>query len=354
MEVKCMERLVDNFYTKQSHVFELLALMFRLNNHEYLNEDIPEGRDNKDLHEYIKSSRAALSKETMEELDCFFHQDSFFGLTLCQLILEHNKTDDIQAFIQFLEDLPVKQMISSFITSGYSFPQNIPNMDDCDEVFNFIKSSMLPFSEQAKLLYLYVDEEQTKERFIHLIKEINEKLYQPSLEELTRIHERSINKLFTMDGDQIRELLQRNFAQMEMPREKFKKVILIPSYYYLHASLFTYGEKTDTVMTLFGTETLEAVDSKSEEEIIDSVKALSDQMKFNILKELSIQPRYGFELAKKFNVSGPTISHHISKLSKLGLIHATRKGNKIYFKSNHAKIESALAEMSSILTQKEE
>lgn len=107
-------------------------------------------------------------------------------------------------------------------------------------------------------------------------------------------------------------------------------------------------------MTLFGTETLEAVDSKSEEEIIDSVKALSDQMKFNILKELSIQPRYGFELAKKFNVSGPTISHHISKLSKLGLIHATRKGNKIYFKSNHAKIESALAAMSSILTQKEE
>lgn len=354
MEVKCMRLLVDNFYMKQSHVFELLALMFRLNNHEYLTEDIPEGRNNKDLHEYIKSSRAAISKETMEELDCFFHHDSFFGLTLCQLILEHNKTDDIQAFIQFLEDLPVKQMISSFITSGYSFPQNIPNMDDCDEVFNFIKSSMLPFSEQAKLLYLYVDEEQTKERFIHLIKEINEKLYQPSMEKLTRIHERSINKLFTMDGDQIRELLQRNFAQMEMPREKFKKVILIPSYYYLHASLFTYGEKTDTVMTLFGTETLETVDDSSEEEIIDLVTALSDQTKFNIIKELKIKPRYGFELAKQLNVSGPTISHHISKLSKLGLIHATRKGNKIYFKSNNAKIENALAMMSSILTQKEE
>src|SRR5699024_4063019 len=263
MGVKCMKLLVDNFYMKQSHVFELLALMFRLNNHEYLTEDIPEGRNNKDLHKYIKSSRAALSKETMEELDCFFHHYSFFGLTLCQLILEHNKTDDIQVFIQFLEDLPVKQMISSFITSGYSFPQNIPNMDDCDEVFNFIKSSMLPFSEQAKLLYLYVDEEQTKERFIHLIKEINEKLYQPSIHKLTRLHERSINTCSTLDGDKIRKLLPRNFAQMEMPREKFNKVILIPSYYYLHASLFTYGEKTDTVMTLFGTETLETVDDSS-------------------------------------------------------------------------------------------
>ncbi|HJE19610.1 MAG TPA: winged helix-turn-helix domain-containing protein [Aliicoccus persicus] len=349
-----MNHLVENFYTQQSHVFELLALMFRLNNHEYLNEGTPEGRENNELNEYITYSRAVLSKETKEELDCFFHNDSFFGLTLSQLILEHNKADDIQAFIEFLEDLPVKQMMSSFIKSGYSFPEDTPNMDDRDAVFNFIKSSMLPFNEQAKLLYLYVDEEKTKARFIRLIKEINEAFYEPSMDKIAEVQERSINKLSSMDGDQIRGLLQRNFSQMEVPKEKFNKVILIPSYYYQHASLFTYGDEADTVMTLFGTETLDAPDDSNEEDIIDLVAALSDPTKFNIIKALNIAPRYGFELAQQLNVSGPTISHHISKLSKLGLIRATRKGNKIYFKSNREKIERTLAEMSAILTKREE
>src|SRR5699024_4598338 len=184
-----------------------------------------------------------------EELDCFFHQDSLFGLTLSQLIIENNKAEDIQEFIQFLEELPFNQMISSFLKSGYSFPQNMPNIDDRDEVFSFIKSSMLPFTEQAKLLYLYADETKTKERFINLIKEVNEKLYQPSLEELTLIHERSMKKLLVMDAEQIRELLQRNFAQMEMPEKKFIKVIIIPSYYYFKYSLFSFDNKTYTVMS---------------------------------------------------------------------------------------------------------
>ncbi|WP_067730562.1 ArsR family transcriptional regulator [Oceanobacillus damuensis] len=346
-----MKHLVDNFYGMKSHVFELLAFLFRLNNHESLNENNPSGTNNENFDEYIKKSRTSLSQEMKEELDCFFHEDSYFGLTLTQLIIEKNKTDDIQEFIDFLEELPFEQMMSSFLTSGYSIPQSMPDFNDRDEVFKAIQSSILPAREQAKLLYLYFDEKRTKERFINIIKEINEKLYQPSLERLTRIHESSMKKLSIMDGEQIRELLQRNFTKNT--GRKFKRVILVPSYCYYHASLFSYNEKTDTVVTLFGTETLEAVDEKSEEDVIELVRALSDRTKLNIIKELNIRPRYGFELAKKLNVSGPTISHHISKLSSLGLITATRKENKIYFEPNHSEIESALRELSSILIQKE-
>ncbi|WP_152658029.1 ArsR family transcriptional regulator [Oceanobacillus sp. CFH 90083] len=65
------------------------------------------------------------------------------------------------------------------------------------------------------------------------------------------------------------------------------------------------------------------------------------------------QPRYGFELAKQLNLSSPTISHHISKLSDLGLITATRSENKIFYEANQKLIEEALRNMSDILTVKE-
>ncbi|MFD1412560.1 ArsR/SmtB family transcription factor [Oceanobacillus jeddahense] len=94
-------------------------------------------------------------------------------------------------------------------------------------------------------------------------------------------------------------------------------------------------------------------ESKEEDKVIDLAKVLFDRTKIKIIKELNQQPQYGFGLAKQLNLSSPTISYHISKLSDLGLITAQRNENKIFYQANQELIEEALKSMSDMLIAKE-
>ena len=346
-----MEKVFDNYYVEQSDVLELLAFMFRLNNHEYMQTESHPAKES--FNQFIQDAFSLLSDQAKEDLDCFFHQDSFFGLTLVQLLYQHNKWHDIPAFLKFLEQLEVEEIISAFLTSGYPSPESIEDYNNEQEVFSHIQSSLLPFPEQAKLFYLYFDKENTKERFLKLVREVNEKIFQPSIEKITKRYEDSIQKLLKMDDKHIKKLINPSFDQSEANQPN--KIILIPSYFYYTSSLFSYGEKNDTVIYLIGTESIEQTmdEGKEEDRVIDLAKALSDRTKIKIIKELNKQPRYGFELAKQLNLSSPTISHHISKLSDLGLITAKRNENKIFYEVNQELIEKALRNMSDILTVRE-
>ncbi len=346
-----MKNVSDNYYVEQSDVFELLALMFRLNNYEYMQSE--KHRKKESFNHFIQDSFSLLSDETKKELDCFFHKDSFFGLTFVQLLYQHNKWHDIPSFLSFLAQLEFEEIISAFLTSGYSSPERVEDYTDRQEVFSHIQSSVLPFSEQAKLFYLYFDKENTKQRFLKVVEEINEKIYQPSIKKINAYHEDSIHKLSGMNRKQIYKITNPHFDSFEANEPN--KIILAPSYFYYNSSLFSCSSESDIAIYLIGTEIIEQTmdESREEDKVIDLAKALSDRTKIKIIKELNRQPRYGFELAKQLNLSSPTISHHISKLSDLGLITAKRYENKIFYQANQKLIEEALKSMSDMLIQKE-
>lgn len=346
-----MENVSDKYYVEQSDVFELLALMFRLNNYDYMQS--ANHRTKESFDQFIHDAFSLLSDETKKELDYFFHKDSFFGLTLIQLLYQHDKLHHISAFLNFLKQLEFEEIISAFLGSGYSSPERIEDYTDEQEVFSYIQSSVLPFSEQAKLFYLYFDKENTKQRFLKVAEEINEKIFQPSIQKINAHHEDSIHKLSGMNRKQINKITNPYFDLSEANEPN--KIILIPSYFYHTSSLFSYSSESDIAIYLIGAEMIELTmdESREEDKVIDLAKALSDRTKIKIIKELNQQPRYGFELAKQLNLSSPTISHHISKLSDLGLITAKRYENKIFYQANQELIEEALKSMSDMLIQKE-
>ncbi|WP_040982870.1 hypothetical protein [Oceanobacillus jeddahense] len=127
-----MGNVSDNYYIEQSDVFELLALKFRLNNYEYIQSE--KHRTKESFNQFIQDSFSLLSNETKKELDCFFHQDSFFGLTLVQLLYQHNQWYDIAPFLNFLEQLEFEEIVSAFLTSGYSSPERIEDYRNEKEV----------------------------------------------------------------------------------------------------------------------------------------------------------------------------------------------------------------------------
>ena len=66
----------------------------------------------------------------------------------------------------------------------------------------------------------------------------------------------------------------------------------------------------------------------------ETLKAISDPVRRNILELLKEEKRSAGELASEFNLSGATVSYHLTQLKKAGLILESRHKNFIYYELN--------------------
>lgn len=66
----------------------------------------------------------------------------------------------------------------------------------------------------------------------------------------------------------------------------------------------------------------------------DVFKALSDSTRREILNLLKDGPKNAGEIANQFNMTKPSISHHLSILKQAGLIEDERQGQQIIYNLN--------------------
>ena len=66
----------------------------------------------------------------------------------------------------------------------------------------------------------------------------------------------------------------------------------------------------------------------------ETLKAISDPVRRNILEMLEEEKKSAGELASEFNLSGATVSYHLTQLKKAGLILESRHKNFIYYELN--------------------
>ena len=74
----------------------------------------------------------------------------------------------------------------------------------------------------------------------------------------------------------------------------------------------------------------------------ETLKAISDPVRRNILELLKEDKKSAGELASEFNLSGATVSYHLTQLKKAGLILETRHKNFIYYELNASVFEEVL------------
>lgn len=74
----------------------------------------------------------------------------------------------------------------------------------------------------------------------------------------------------------------------------------------------------------------------------ETFKALSDPVRREILVILKSGRMSAGEIGKHFDMTGATISYHLSQLKKAGLIFETRYKNFIYYELNASVFEEAL------------
>ena len=74
----------------------------------------------------------------------------------------------------------------------------------------------------------------------------------------------------------------------------------------------------------------------------ETLKAISDPVRRNILELLKEDKQSAGELASEFNLSGATVSYHLTQLKKAGLILESRHKNFIYYELNASVFEEVL------------
>lgn len=74
----------------------------------------------------------------------------------------------------------------------------------------------------------------------------------------------------------------------------------------------------------------------------ETLKAISDPVRRDILNMLKEGKKSAGEIAEKFNLTGATVSYHLSQLRKAELITETKFKNFIYYELNVSVFEEVL------------
>lgn len=72
-------------------------------------------------------------------------------------------------------------------------------------------------------------------------------------------------------------------------------------------------------------------------------KALNDATRREILELLKEKDRTAGEIAEHFNISKPSISHHLDLLKRADLVYSEKKGQFVHYSLNTSILEDVLA-----------
>ena len=75
----------------------------------------------------------------------------------------------------------------------------------------------------------------------------------------------------------------------------------------------------------------------------ETLKAISDPVRRDILSMLKDGKKSAGDIAEQFNITGATVSYHLSKLKNAGLVAEQKYKNFIYFELNTSVFEDVLS-----------
>ncbi len=76
-----------------------------------------------------------------------------------------------------------------------------------------------------------------------------------------------------------------------------------------------------------------------------TIRALADPTRREILRALRERDMAAGELAARFPITGPSVSHHLSVLKDAGLVTAEREGRSIVYSLNATVFQEFVEEM---------
>ncbi len=104
---------------------------------------------------------------------------------------------------------------------------------------------------------------------------------------------------------------------------------------------FTEEQLTDFIyIGVIHSAVAEASDSPFDDtRLCKTLKVMSDRSKFEIMRLISDEAKFGQQLASSLGISTATVSHHMAQLEETDLIRIERDANRIYYTLNRETVE---------------
>lgn len=267
-------------------------------------------------------------------LDMFFHRtdiifDFLMKLAFKKISIKDMTIEDFKAFLKKLCDCDDVN-ISSY---EEVYPLVKDHYDQPDTIVDFDKTTSLivDIIKEPKLL-----EESVKGAILSLYDIFDEKLVQPVRKEIDEAIERH-QKVYDQDPHRfIDNLSHGHITVAELHDEVMQPII---SYYNPDSMMISLSFNT----VIYGKD-IELLKKKDESEVYENlIKFLSDGKRYKMVKKLSKKTWYSNELAKEFGITPATMSYHVNKMFKLGLIHFEQGDqNRLYMSLDKERLSGLL------------
>ena len=237
-----------------------------------------------------------------------------------------NKAAIILYGLDILEDWGFKEMEMG----------NPPPLISDSEFFGFINKSYLEQEAKLRVLNLYF-EFSTYHTYAHALLQHAEELLK------NKVHEYANEIEVHMDFVEKNLLLNNSIFSKN-------RLDVLPSddqIYHVYPGLYCVNDQTLSWvpqssspanviigMAVFQLEKLSDSVELDNAKTTQFLNCLSDSTKQTILQLLRNESLYGSQLAEKLNCTGANISQHMSTLSNLGVVHAKKENNRLYFYLN--------------------
>ena len=97
---------------------------------------------------------------------------------------------------------------------------------------------------------------------------------------------------------------------------------------------------------------VEASDSPFDDSRLTKIlKVMGDKSKFEIMRILSKENKFGLELAQALEISTATISHHMSQLEEMELVRTERDSNRVYYSLNRETVDYVVKNLSKLFLE---
>lgn len=227
-------------------------------------------------------------------------------------------------------------------TSTLGDESSFEKLDEPIKIITYLMNMEISQDEKWKLQTMFL---KRKEHFPKIIGLINQAI------EFLKGYEEELMKLVLefcdyweqiLKNQTLAEYMQRRITYNLSPNPygyRVRPSIMIPNIFGLHIDMDEGGnykkQDEDWIGILFGDE-LDVLGGEKEnlpdmQQIVRTMKLLSDKSKFEILCRINKEPAYGKQLAQEMKLTSATISHHMNALIAEGLVTIQMEEKKVYY-----------------------
>lgn len=196
------------------------------------------------------------------------------------------------------------------------------------------------------ILELFHDPEETKMRFIYIVKSFY-RAYKPFEEEiLKKAHSEKLRyiKIFNENPKKFMDAYSYNFLPNKGEKWEYKVNIYISYILQMGVGFLSMKDfKTEYGLMIIGCAMKEYIEGITLRSSIDRfLKLMADPNRYKILELLSKKPWYIQALSKELNLTPTTIHHHIQGFLALELLLIEKEDNKILYTLDKSKVKMYL------------